>query len=89
VDATATLIAGPMPHMGRALANVRTYVLDDAGRPVPQGMAGELYIGGAGVARGYLGEPELTARRFVSLPFDDGPVYRTGDLVRRRADGSL
>ncbi|MFG1285488.1 amino acid adenylation domain-containing protein [Xanthobacter versatilis] len=89
VDATATLIAGSVPHMGRALANVRTYVLDDAGRPVPQGMAGELLIGGAGVARGYLGEPELTARRFVSLPFDDGPVYRTGDLVRRRADGSL
>ncbi|MDI4656771.1 non-ribosomal peptide synthetase [Xanthobacter autotrophicus] len=89
VDATATEIAGPAPHMGRALANVRTYVLDDAGRPVPQGVAGELYIGGAGVARGYLGDPELTARRFVALPFDDGPVYRTGDLVRRRADGSL
>ncbi|MFG1330933.1 amino acid adenylation domain-containing protein [Xanthobacter autotrophicus] len=89
VDATATEISGPVPHMGRALANMRTYVLDGAGRPVPQGMAGELYIGGAGVARGYLGEPELTARRFLSLPFDDGPVYRTGDLVRRRVDGSL
>ncbi|MFG1372205.1 amino acid adenylation domain-containing protein [Xanthobacter oligotrophicus] len=89
VDATATEIAGPVPHMGRALPNVRTYVLDGAGRPVPQGVAGELHIGGAGVARGYLGDPELTARRFVALPFDDGPVYRTGDLVRRRADGSL
>lgn len=89
VDATATEITGPVPHMGRALANVRTYVLDDTGRPVPQGLAGELFIGGAGVARGYLGDRELTARRFASLPFDDGPVYRTGDLVRRRADGSL
>ncbi|MFG1349931.1 amino acid adenylation domain-containing protein [Xanthobacter autotrophicus] len=89
VDATAAEITGAVPHMGRALPNVRTYVLDGAGRPVPQGVAGELYIGGAGVARGYLGEPELTARRFVALPFDDGPVYRTGDLVRRRSDGSL
>ncbi|MFH8609643.1 amino acid adenylation domain-containing protein [Streptomyces sp. NPDC018029] len=77
--------------VGTALSNTRLHVVDQSGREVGPGITGELWIGGAGVARGYVGRPSLTADRFVPDPFADasGRLYRTGDLARWSTDGTL
>jgi len=78
--------------IGKPISNTRVRVLDRKGNPVPVGIVGELYIGGDGLARGYLNDPELTAERFIPDPFSKEPgerLYRTGDLVRYRSDGQI
>ncbi|MEV0456688.1 amino acid adenylation domain-containing protein [Catellatospora methionotrophica] len=75
--------------IGRPIANTQVYLVDDQRQPVPAGVWGELWLGGRGVAQGYLRRPELTAQRFLPNPFGPGTVYRTGDVCRWTPDGRL
>ncbi|RML24522.1 Syringopeptin synthetase A, partial [Pseudomonas syringae pv. lapsa] len=83
---------GFAPHIGKPVGNTQFYLLDEQQQPVPLGVVGEIYIGGAGVARGYLNRDELTAERFLKDPFSQQPaarMYRTGDLGRYLPDGNI
>ncbi|WP_164019661.1 non-ribosomal peptide synthetase [Pyxidicoccus trucidator] len=89
---TCPVVDSKEPSIGGPLGNVRVHVLDARLHPVPLGVPGELFIGGAGVARGYEGRPDLTAERFVPDPFSPVPgarMYRTGDVGRYREDGRI
>jgi amino acid adenylation domain-containing protein len=82
--------ADTLPPIGRPITNAQAFVLDDNLQPVPNGEPGELFVGGAGVARGYRNRPDLTAERFIPNPFSpESRLYRTGDLVRVLPDGQL
>ncbi|MEV6655492.1 amino acid adenylation domain-containing protein [Nocardia fluminea] len=86
---TTALLPGQPITIGTAFAGVGATVLDSRLRPVPAGVAGELYLFGPALAQSYRGRPALTAERFVASPFTDSRMYRTGDLVRRTADGEF
>ena len=87
-----TMQPSALPSIGRPIANTEVYILDEQLRQVRIGETGELHIGGAGLARGYLHQPELTAERFIRHPFSDAPdarLYKTGDLARFLPDGQI
>ncbi|MCG8617543.1 MAG: amino acid adenylation domain-containing protein [Desulfobacterales bacterium] len=85
------LLSGRLPDIGSAIDNTKLYILDALMTPVPIGVAGELYISGVGLARGYLGRPDLTAAQFIPNPFGTAGdrLYKTGDLVRRLPGGEI
>ncbi len=88
----AEILSDQEPTIGRPIANVRIYILDARLKPVPIGVPGELHIGGAGLARGYLNASDLTAEKFISDPLSAEPgarLYKTGDLARYRPDGNI
>ncbi|MFJ2709596.1 amino acid adenylation domain-containing protein [Pseudomonas sp. NPDC087346] len=92
VATSGKIEAGQALHIGKPVSNATLYLLDEQQQPLPPGVTGELYVGGAGVARGYLNQAELSAERFLRDPFSDEPnarMYRTGDLARWRVDGNL
>ena len=81
-----------LPTIGRPITNTHVYILDEKLQQVPAGVTGELYIGGAGVGRGYLHRPDLTVERFIQDPFSDEPnarLYKTGDLARKLSNGEI
>ena len=78
-----------MITIGKPMANLQVYILDEWMRPQPIGVAGELHVGGIGVSLGYLKRPELTAAKFLDSPFGPGTLYKSGDLARWRGDGSV
>ncbi|KAG0062725.1 hypothetical protein BGZ92_006127, partial [Podila epicladia] len=85
-------ICNDIVPIGRPIPNKRIYILDSSYRPIPAGVIGELYIGGLGVARGYMNRPDLTAERFLVDPFVEDPnarMYKTGDMVRYLSDGNV
>ncbi|HXI38599.1 MAG TPA: non-ribosomal peptide synthetase [Bryobacteraceae bacterium] len=82
----------PLPHIGRPIANVLIYILDEDLRPVPPGTPGEIHVGGAGLARGYRNRPDLTSEKFIVNPFSAEPgsrLYKTGDIGRLLPDGNI
>ncbi len=87
-----TLQPNQPPTIGRPITNMQVFLLDEQLQPVPTGTSGELYIGGVGLAKGYLNRPELTAERFIPHPFRSDPqarLYKTGDLARELPDGQI
>ncbi|KAJ1977857.1 hypothetical protein H4R35_002129, partial [Dimargaris xerosporica] len=85
----AELSAGDKPVIGKPYPNAIGYILDASMRPVPIGVVGELYLGGEGVARGYLNQPELTAEKFIANPFGPGRLFKSGDLARWLPGGNV